>query len=248
MRRIISASCATLVLVAPARAEDRPQWGDLRGRIVVVGNIAPPATLQIAKKPAGIPPPIDESLLVDKQGGVKNVLVYLRTKDPRIHPDYAKVADTSASLAIRNLRFESRVVPLDRSQSLGISNFDPLDVNVQMSPIGDQDINVILKPNRTLEHRFTKSQTIPQPVTCGTHPWMKAYVIPRDNPYFAVTAVDGSFEIKNLPAGELEFQFWHERAGYLEREGWPKGRAKVTIKPGGADLGVIRLPASVFER
>ena len=43
---------------------------------------------------------------------------------------------------------------------------------------------------------------------------MKAYMLPRENGYFAVSADDGSFEIANLPAGEeLEIQVWHESAG-----------------------------------
>ena len=43
---------------------------------------------------------------------------------------------------------------------------------------------------------------------------MSGWVIARDNPYVAVSKADGTFEIKDLPAGELEFLAWHERPGY----------------------------------
>ena len=43
---------------------------------------------------------------------------------------------------------------------------------------------------------------------------MVAYMLPRENGYFAVTDAEGRFEIANLPAGEpLEFQVWHESGG-----------------------------------
>ena len=63
---------------------------------------------------------------------------------------------------------------------------------------------------------------------------MKAYIIARDDPYVAVTKPDGTFEIKNLPAGEdIEFQVWHEQApGGLEAKGgWSKGRSRSKCQP-----------------
>ncbi len=45
---------------------------------------------------------------------------------------------------------------------------------------------------------------------------MQAKLLVRDNPYFCVTDERGIFCIPNLPENEeLEFQFWHERVGYL---------------------------------
>src|SRR5205814_5301304 len=54
----------------------------------------------------------------------------------------------------------------------------------------------------------------PYPVNCSIHPWMRAYLFPRKDGYFAVTDDQGKFEIANVPAGEpLEFQVWHESGG-----------------------------------
>jgi hypothetical protein len=80
---------------------------------------------------------------------------------------------------------------------------------------------------------------------------MKAYIIARDDSYFAVTKPDGTFEIANLPAGdEIEFQVWHERAGkgLAAQPDWKGGRFKVTIPAdGAADLGQIKVPVSVLQ-
>ena len=62
----------------------------------------------------------------------------------------------------------------------------------------------------------------------------------HDHPYMAASGDDGTFEIKNMPAGKHEFQFWHETAGYLKNvklKGGAtdaRGRAKLTI-PAGQD-------------
>ena len=54
------------------------------------------------------------------------------------------------------------------------------------------------------------------PVDCNIHPFMKGHLLVQDHPYMAVSGEDGTFEIKNIPAGKHEFQFWHEAAGYLK--------------------------------
>ena len=57
--------------------------------------------------------------------------------------------------------------------------------------------------------RRSAKKRCPSGVHCSIHPWMIAYMLPRKNRYFAVTAPDGTFEIPNLPAGEK----WRSRCG-----------------------------------
>ena len=84
---------------------------------------------------------------------------------------------------------------------------------------------------------------------------MKAYMITRSNPYFAVTNKDGSFEIKNAPTGvPLTFRVWQEKAGFLQEvtvngaaEKWSKGRFKTTLNADeDVNLDVV-INATVFE-
>ena len=53
-------------------------------------------------------------------------------------------------------------------------------------------------------------------------PWMHAYWLSMDHPYYAVTDADGSFKIADLPAGDYEVEVWHEKLG--------KKTEKVTVK------------------
>jgi hypothetical protein len=47
---------------------------------------------------------------------------------------------------------------------------------------------------------------------------MTGYVVVTDNPHFAVTGDDGSFEIKDVPAGKYTVEIWHEKYGSQTKE------------------------------
>ncbi|MBX3235565.1 MAG: hypothetical protein KF814_05390 [Nitrospiraceae bacterium] len=53
---------------------------------------------------------------------------------------------------------------------------------------------------------------------CDQHPYMQAWFLPITNPYYAVTANAGTFEITNVPAGHHKVKAWHPRAGMMEKE------------------------------
>jgi hypothetical protein len=83
---------------------------------------------------------------------------------------------------------------------------------------------------------------------------MKGYVLSQDHPYMAATGDDGKFEIKDIPAGKHDFQFWHEAGGYLKdltlKGGKTdrRGRAELSIADGQTlDLGDIKVKASALK-
>ena len=51
------------------------------------------------------------------------------------------------------------------------------------------------------------------PLRCDVHPWMSAWVGVVAHPFFAVTAADGSFEVKGLAPGTYTIEAWHEQLG-----------------------------------
>ena len=54
-------------------------------------------------------------------------------------------------------------------------------------------------------------------VTCDAHGWMVGYLVVAEHPFYAVSAVDGSFRIDNVPAGRHQVEIWHERLGTITR-------------------------------
>jgi len=60
-----------------------------------------------------------------------------------------------------------------------------------------------------------KSQTFDKPcfavLLCKVHPEMEAFVAVVPTPYYAVTAKDGSYEIKDVPDGSYTVKVWHPK-------------------------------------
>jgi hypothetical protein len=75
------------------------------------------------------------------------------------------------------------------------------------------EFNAAMPNFRTeMEKVFNKPEFM-FPIRCDVHPWMLAWIAVMSNPFFSVTAIDGKFEIKDLPAGIYEIEAWHEKLG-----------------------------------
>ncbi len=253
MLRFVLALAVAVLAAAPAsRAEE---WGDLTGKFTYDGTPPEPAKLVVtADKEAfeklGL---VDESLVVDKDTkGVANIAIYVWTKDVKIHPDLEESAKKSPTLRFDNkgARFVPRVLSVWLGkQSLCLCNSDPVPHNTNIQPFGDTPLNPLLPPKAEVDHKFAQEQRAPIPVKCNIHPWMTGHILPRNNPYVAVTAKDGTFKLEKLPAGvELEFKVWHERRGYLKAKDWKLGQFKMTLKPGKNDLGEVKCKPELFEK
>lgn len=250
MYKPFSLAAAACLIAASANG----QTGTLKGKFVFDGKAPEPAALKVDKdvEVCGQHPIKDESLVVGPDGGIANVVVYVRTKGVKVDPSIE--APATVSLDNKDCRFEPHVVGVwAGKQKLLLGNSDSIGHNSNIQPPGDTPANPLLAPMKTQEFSFRRAQNVGVPVTCNIHPWMKGWVIVRDNPYFAISGADGSFEIKGLPPGELEFQVWHEKAGYVDVPSlkWDKGRFKTKIAAGdntiGAD-GVVKLDPKIFQK
>ena len=125
--------------------------------------------------------------------------------------------------------YKPHVFAIQQGQTLKALNSDGVLHNVHALPKVNAQFNMAMPPNRKeAEHKFDKKED-PFPIKCDVHPWMTAYTVVTDNPFFAVTKEDGKFEIKDLPAGNYEIEAWHEKLG--------KKTEKVTV--GDADAKTV---------
>jgi hypothetical protein len=234
-------------------------WATIKGRFVFEGTAPAPGVLPTGGKdaptcnPNGIP---DESLVVDPNGGIRDVLIFAR-KVSRVNDEYASAAGEPTEFDQKNCMFLSHVKPVLVGQPVLLKNSEAsVGHNTSISPPGDRAANPLIPPGSEDTYKFGRAQNVPVAVTCSIHPWMKAYIIPRDNPYFAVTGPDGQFEIKDVPAGEeVEFQVWQESAagpqGSLIIPGLTDNRGRIVKKLAAdetVDLGEIKVPAAAFKK
>ncbi len=62
-------------------------------------------------------------------------------------------------------------------------------------------------------------QSKPLEIGCDFHPWMNALAFTFDNPYHAVTDLDGNFKIDNVPTGvDLTVVAWHQFKPNFEKK------------------------------
>lgn len=53
---------------------------------------------------------------------------------------------------------------------------------------------------------------------CDQHEFMQGWYLPVENPYYTVVKDDGTFEIKDVPAGKHKVLAWHPVAGKVEAD------------------------------
>ena len=111
-------------------------------------------------------------------------------------------------------------------------NFEP---HVQAFPVGTVVVvnsDPVMHNTHAFQGKATvfnvalpvKGQRVEKPLTkpgmtrieCDTHGWMLAWVYAADNPYYAVTAKDGTFSIADVPPGSYTLVAWQESTGEME--------------------------------
>jgi hypothetical protein len=105
-------------------------------------------------------------------------------------------------------------------QKIKVRNSDPVMHNVHPAPVaaGNKEANKAQMPKSPdLEFAFDNTESFLK-FRCDVHPWMLAWVTVFDHPYFAVSAKDGSYTIKNVPAGKYTLEATHRKGGTVTKE------------------------------
>lgn len=231
-------------------------WGTLHGRFVLEGTPPelPPLPFTAGNDAFCIgKAPANKAIVRGEKDGLVNAVVYLRlgrNETTKIHPDYEAEFEKPVVLDNNGCEFHPRVVLVRTGQPLVIKNSDPTGHNTKLEGY----FNDTIASHEERTETFNKTAALPLPINCGIHPFMLGHMVIQDHPYMAVSGDDGSFEIKNIPAGQHEFQFWHEQGGNLSNLSLPsgatdrRGRAGITIQAGETlDLGEIKVPASLLR-
>lgn len=252
---------SAIALLAGATSSAWAGGGTFKGKFVYGGDPPKPAAVAVTADKAfcGKHALVNEGVVVGKDGGLANVVIFLYLKrgdTVKVDPAYDALKDEKVHLDNMSCRFEPHVALLWTEQKIVLGNKDAVGHNTKIDCLSNNPMNPLLPPSGELEAQFSEAERLPVQVGCNIHPWMRGWLVIRDNPYFAVTDEEGNFEIKNIPAGDWQFQIWHEKVGYVREVsvdgkdvGWSRGRVDVSVTDGGEfDLGKVTVPAAAFEQ
>jgi plastocyanin len=187
--------------------------GDVSGKVSFAGPPPKGARLQMGADAVCMKqhkdPVFSQDVIVNKNGTLKNVLVYVKdglsgkTFEP---PKEAVVFNQKGCM------YSPHVLGVQVGQEFNVVNDDPTLHNVHsLSKLNPQFNIGQPKQGMKFSRKFDKPEVFK--VKCEVHSWMNAYIGVFNHPFFAVTGDDGSFDLKNLPPGTYTIEAWHEKYG-----------------------------------
>ena len=193
----------------PAVARQR---GMISGRIVFHGKHAA-AMLVVGKDKEVCGDSIqDPKLIVGAGGAVKNAVVRIRDA-----PTAESAPATEAALDQRKCEFVPHVLAIAAGASVKITNSDGILHNIHtLSKVNPAFNRAQPKYLKEITQTFSKPEIIP--VRCDVHSWMGGWIFVAVNPYFDVSAADGTFRLPAVPPGKYVVEVWHETLGVQSRE------------------------------
>ena len=206
---LLAAGCDRSAPTAPAaRPTVPPGPGVVTGVVRFTGPRSVTVTPEGECCP-GVPRPADEDVVVNDDGSLRNVTVYIKHG-----PNVAGPPPDKAVLAQVGCRYVPHVLALRVGQQLVVTNHDPTlhNVHVTSSSAGN------------VAQNFGETQGGSRAVTfaapdddvefkCDVHAWMRAHAMVFDHPCYAVTGDGGTFRIEHLPPGTYTLVAHHERYG-----------------------------------
>jgi hypothetical protein len=221
--------------------------GAIRGRFLLLGDVPEPKAITVDKDVAccGHLGLVDEEVVVGPDHGLANVVVFIRSKNIPLPPGHQA---KPTHVTVQGCRYVPHVSIVETGQEFVIRSEDPVGHNSNVATVKNSPVGRMIPTGSDESHTFSAPEAIPAQVTCNIHPWMKAWVVIRPNPYAAVSQSGGEFLIENVPSGTWELQFWHEKFGYIKSmsldgavKAVPKGRLSVEVGQNALDFGDIVL-------
>ena len=189
----------------------------IKGTISYAGTNKKPKSLKMDSDPVcGVyheMPPAKEDFVLDENNNFKNVIVWL--KDVAFSGD---LPSNSITIDQKGCMYVPHVNTVTTNQKVLIKNSDKTLHNVNSKSNINESFNSAQPAGvPDIEKQFTSPES-PFYIKCDVHPWMKAWVMVSDHPYFAITDKNGNYQIDNVPTGTYEIMFWQEKLSNLPKK------------------------------
>jgi Carboxypeptidase regulatory-like domain len=167
-----------------------------------------------------------ENVVVGSSGGLGNVVLYI--SQGLTGNEASAVPSEEPTFDQKGCMYVPHVLAVDVNQKLKVTSTDQTTHNIHPLPApgsGNIGWNKSQPPGAPPIETSWKAEEVAISVKCNIHPWMHGWHAVVKGPY-AVTDANGSYTIKNVPAGSYTVTAWQEEYGTQT--------AKVTVAAGQA--------------
>ena len=233
--RVVASICHSIVLsifvsgsVAAWAYEETAvsNGGTVTGTVQFSGELPAPTSFELRRYPNqvycgalsdGSGYRLLREVFVGTQQGLKDVIVTIEGIEKG-----KPFGFTETKLEANICQFVPFVSVMREHYPLTVTNLDPVSHDLQIYERDREHVFIMFhRPALTKSGtsdivRFTGNRrgVIMQ---CGMHPYMQGHGLAVENPYYAITGLEGSFEIKDLPAGTYRIKAWHPTLGEKEQ-------------------------------
>jgi plastocyanin len=208
-------------------------FGQITGSVKLDGT--PPVMKQIDM--SGVPqcaalhkdPVFEQTVVAGDKGELANVVVFIKAADGQKLG--GAIPTTPVTITQKGCMYHPHVIACMVGQDVTVTSEDEFLHNVHGLCVDNDPFNFAQskQPDGPAPEKKINFSTAEQfKIKCDIHPWMSAWIIVLDHPFFAVTGADGKFSIdtKGLADGDYTLDAWQEKFGDMT--------AKITVKDGKA--------------
>ena len=155
---------------------------------------------------------VAEDIVLSSNKGLRNAVVSLQDGPPGAK---WKAPLSTVRIDQKQCMYMPHVVVVPVGGTVEFLNGDRLVHNHRSTSTANAPFNLAHPTARPIRVVFKQPEIVH--VQCDFHPWMRAWVVVADHPFYAVTTDRGEFTVNNVPPGKYTLQVWQESLGTVTK-------------------------------